>query len=158
MFDTPIDKKLQDGMKAQTKIISIVIRNAMEDFHTKHLSDEQMKELMIEKAPCETGGVLLGTVFLYTKKVVITGLLPAPPDSIEKPTLFILGTEGLEKSIKNVEKKTNGKLTYLGTWHSHPYGGKVSQTDNNTYKKLLFVRNYEPTICLIVTQDEIILV
>jgi len=45
MFDTPIDKKIQEGMKAQAKIISIVIRNAMEDFHTKHLSDEQMKEL-----------------------------------------------------------------------------------------------------------------
>ena len=32
-------------MKAQAKVISIVIRNAMEDFHSKHLSDEQMKEL-----------------------------------------------------------------------------------------------------------------
>ena len=25
--------------------IAMVVRNAMEDFHTKHLSDEQMKEL-----------------------------------------------------------------------------------------------------------------
>ena len=45
MFDTPIDKKLQEGMKSQSKIISIVIRNAMEDFHANHLSDDQMKEL-----------------------------------------------------------------------------------------------------------------
>jgi len=45
MFDSPNDKKLQEGMKANSKIISIVIRNAMEDFHTKHLSDEQMEEL-----------------------------------------------------------------------------------------------------------------
>ena len=45
MFDTPIDKKLQKGMQAQSKLISIVVRNAMEDFHSKHLSDEQMKEL-----------------------------------------------------------------------------------------------------------------
>ena len=45
MFDTPIDKQIQDGLKSQSKIISIVIRNAMEDFHTKHLSDDQMKEL-----------------------------------------------------------------------------------------------------------------
>ena len=45
MFDTPIDKKLKEGMKAQTKFISIVIRNFMEDFHWKHLTDDQMREL-----------------------------------------------------------------------------------------------------------------
>ena len=45
MFDSPIDRDIQEGMKSQSKYISIVIRNAMEDFHTKHLSDAQMKEL-----------------------------------------------------------------------------------------------------------------
>ena len=45
MFDTPVDKEIQSGIKFQSKLISIVIRNAMEDFHTKHLSDAQMKEL-----------------------------------------------------------------------------------------------------------------
>ena len=119
---------------------------------------EQMKKLMNQKAPSETGGVLLGTVFLYAKKVVITGLIPAPPDSTEKPNMFVLGTDGLEKRIKIIEKKTNGKVTYLGTWHSHPHGGNASQTDNKTYKKLFFVRNYEPTICLIVTPNKVMLV
>ena len=46
MFDSSVDKKIQEGMKYQSKYISIVIRNAMEDFHTKHLSDAQMKELI----------------------------------------------------------------------------------------------------------------
>lgn len=45
MFDSPADKEFQKAMKFQSKYISIVIRNSMEDFHTKHLSDEQMKEL-----------------------------------------------------------------------------------------------------------------
>jgi integrative and conjugative element protein (TIGR02256 family) len=121
-------------------------------------SYEEMKYLLQNKAPKETGGVLLGTVFLYARTVVITKILPAPPDSIEERNLFVLGTEGLEKSIKELEKKTNGKVTYLGTWHSHPYGGNASQTDNQTYEKLLFVRNYEPTVCLIVTQNEVLLV
>ncbi|NLD66507.1 MAG: hypothetical protein GX648_08045 [Crenarchaeota archaeon] len=119
---------------------------------------EKMIELMNYKSPNETGGVLLGTVLLYAKKVVITGLIPAPPDSIEKPNIFKLGTEGLEKNVKDIEKKTNGKVTYLGTWHSHPQGGSASQTDNKTFKKLLFVRNYEPTVCLIVTPNEVLLV
>ena len=33
------------GMREFSKYIAIVVRNAMEDFHCKHLSDEQMKEL-----------------------------------------------------------------------------------------------------------------
>ncbi len=45
MFDGDVDKAIQEGMKFQSKYISIVIRNAMEDFHNKYLSDEQMKEL-----------------------------------------------------------------------------------------------------------------
>ena len=45
MFDSPVDKTIQEGLKFQSKYIAIVIRNAMEDFHSKHLSDEQMKEL-----------------------------------------------------------------------------------------------------------------
>ena len=32
-------------MRAFSKYIAMVVRNAMEDFHCKHLSDEQMKEL-----------------------------------------------------------------------------------------------------------------
>ena len=118
----------------------------------------QMRELMRNKMPNETGGVLLGSVFLYPKTIVITGIIKAPTNSIESPNLFILGIDGLEKEIKDTEKKTNGKVTYLGTWHSHPYGGKASQIDNRTYEKLLFVRNYEPTVCLIITHHDVIMV
>jgi hypothetical protein len=118
----------------------------------------QMRELMRNIMPNETGGVLLGSVFLYPKTIVITGIIKAPADSIESPNLFILGIDGLEKEVKDTEKKTNGKVTYLGTWHSHPYGGKASQIDNRTYEKLLFVRNYEPTVCLIITHHDVIMV
>lgn len=119
---------------------------------------EEMEFLLHSKTPNETGGVLLGSVFLYAKTVVITGILPAPPDSIEERHLFVLGTDELEGKIKDIETKTNGKVTYMGTWHSHPDGGNASKTDNNTYKKLLFVRNYEPTVCLIITHNEVLLV
>jgi len=45
MSDNIFDKKVVQGMKDFAKYIAIVVRNAMEDFHCKHLSDEQMKEL-----------------------------------------------------------------------------------------------------------------
>ena len=115
---------------------------------------EEMKCIMRAKSPNETGGVLLGSVFLYAKTIVVTSILPAPRDSRESRTCFILGTDGLEQEIKVIERKTNGKVTYLGTWHSHPCGGGASQTDHKTYNKLLFVRNYEPTVCLIITHDD----
>ena len=45
MSDNLFDKKVIQGMKDYAKYIAIVVRNAMEDFHCKYLSDEQMKEL-----------------------------------------------------------------------------------------------------------------
>ena len=117
---------------------------------------EEMKDRMEAEEPNETGGVLLGTVFLYLQSIVITDILPKTPDSIAKDNCFILGTKGLEKQIQDIEKKTNGRVTYLGTWHSHPKGGNASSIDVNTYDKLLVTRNYEPTVCLIITPDKII--
>jgi ribonuclease HIII len=45
MVDRMSDPKVIQGMKDYAKYIAIVVRNAMEDFHCKHLSDRQMKEL-----------------------------------------------------------------------------------------------------------------
>ena len=45
---------------------------------------DKMRELMHEKEPNETGGALLGSVFLYPKAIVVTGLIKAPPDSTQK--------------------------------------------------------------------------
>ena len=44
MGKDPTDKK-DSTMRNYTKYLAIVIRNAMEDFHYKYLSEEQMKEL-----------------------------------------------------------------------------------------------------------------
>ena len=41
----PFDQKGMEGMRNYAKYIAIVVRNAMEDFHRRYLSDEQMAEL-----------------------------------------------------------------------------------------------------------------
>ncbi|MCD6401540.1 MAG: Mov34/MPN/PAD-1 family protein [Anaerolineales bacterium] len=138
---------------------SIIVRSLLSKNWQTRLSSEvekRMRKLSNYKQPNETGGVLLGSIFLNAKTIVITDILDAPPDSIETPTEFILGTKGLEKQIKDIERKTKGKVTYLGTWHSHPFGGGASNTDKKTSAKLLFVRNYEPTVCLIWTPTEVL--
>jgi integrative and conjugative element protein (TIGR02256 family) len=119
---------------------------------------EEMRTLSKSKFPNETGGVLLGSVFPYPKIIVITKLLFAPPDSIEKQNKFILGVSGLKEKIRKTESATNGKVTYLGTWHSHPLGGGPSFIDINTYRRLLETRNYEPTVCLIISQEDIVVI
>jgi hypothetical protein len=40
-----IDEGMDKHLKLQSKYIAMLIRNHMENFHCKHLSDEQMKEL-----------------------------------------------------------------------------------------------------------------
>ena len=45
MTDEKLDQEAITRMKNFAKYIAIVVRNAMEDFHCKNLSDEQMKEL-----------------------------------------------------------------------------------------------------------------
>ncbi len=149
--------KYDDNYSLKTNVYTvpnfILIKSIMEKEWVVFISEpiiERMRNIMNNKSPNETGGALLGSVFMYSKTVVITDIIDAPPDSVETPSLFILGVEGLEQKIKNTEKRTNGKVTYLGTWHSHPHGGSASQTDKKTLRKLLFVRNYPPflNLCL----------
>jgi len=112
---------------------------------------KKMTEQSLTAGVNETGGCLLGTVFLNANSIIVTDILLPPPDSQSSPSMFILGTEGLEQKIKTIERKTDGKVTYLGSWHSHPHGGSASHTDKNTAMKLIFVRDYEPTVCIIWT-------
>jgi hypothetical protein len=54
MKDLP--KKAKEALQTWAKVIAMHARNEMEDFHCRHLSDAQMKELnpIIRKAICET--------------------------------------------------------------------------------------------------------
>ena len=52
-YDMP-DAEEVNSFQAYAKYIAMVVRNSMEDFHSKHLTDEQMKELnpIIRNAAC----------------------------------------------------------------------------------------------------------
>lgn len=45
MQEKPDSKMIIEELKDQSKYIAIVVRNSLEDFHCKHLTDKQMKEL-----------------------------------------------------------------------------------------------------------------
>lgn len=117
---------------------------------------EEMSRRSSESDGNETGGVLVGRISMPLRCLTVTNLLPPPEDSIMTPTLFQLGTKGLRAEVEGILDKTNGVLTYLGTWHSHPRGGGASATDSGTKARLLVLRDYEPTVCLIWTPGGII--
>lgn len=117
---------------------------------------DEMNSSAFTAMPNETGGALIGHISSVNKTITISNFIPAPPDSKISATYFELGTEGLRKKVKKIENLTNGLLTYVGTWHSHPYGGGASGTDRSTKTKLLVLRDYEPTVCLIWTNSGLI--
>jgi len=46
--------ELSEEVKHVSKVVAMIVRNALEDFHNKHLSDEQMRQLnpIIRNAIC----------------------------------------------------------------------------------------------------------
>ncbi|HUV36238.1 MAG TPA: Mov34/MPN/PAD-1 family protein, partial [Patescibacteria group bacterium] len=115
----------------------------------------EMARISHEDYPNETGGVLIGNVSYTNTCMTIVDLIPAPSDSVKKPVMFKLGTVGLKRVIKHIERRSKGIFTYLGTWHSHPDGGGQSDTDKETLTRITFLRDYEPTVCAIWTPSGI---
>ncbi|WP_310991234.1 ThiF family adenylyltransferase [Aequorivita marina] len=93
----------------------------------------------IEKLPNETGGILIGAIDNFYKKVYVTSTILSPEDSIEKPTLFIRGIKGVKEKLEHISKTTNNNLKYLGEWHSHPKncGLGMSGDDKVQFAELL---------------------
>lgn len=100
---------------------------------------QKISNFRIEKLPNETGGILIGAIDNYYKKVYITNTILAPEDSIEKPTLFIRGLKGVSEKLEIIREVTNDNLKYLGEWHSHPKncGLGMSGDDKVQFAELL---------------------
>ncbi len=99
----------------------------------------------------ETGGVLMGHVSWSNRVIIVSRLLPAPRDSARSRNSFALGTEGLKDFVISIQKATNGVITYLGTWHSHPSGVGSSPIDRKTLEGLREHRLGMPSTMLIWT-------
>ena len=46
MPDTPVDKTLQEGLKEQAMLIAVVVQNTLREYHSKHLSDQAIKDVI----------------------------------------------------------------------------------------------------------------
>jgi hypothetical protein len=94
---------------------------------------------------------------LEHKIAYIVDTIPSPPDSEEWPTLYIRGCRGLSAKVKEIGKKTDGALQYVGEWHSHPAGSTTSpSTDDKKVFEWLTTemsRDGLPALMMIVGDD-----
>lgn len=98
----------------------------------------------------ETGGVMIGLTSARLKTVTVVDLLEAPVDSRRTSTLFVLGTDGLQSSIRSRHEQSGRTLFDVGTWHSHLRDDGPSSTDWKTAADLAAERA-PPSILLIAT-------
>lgn len=105
----PYDEKAMKGMRHYAKYIAVVVRNAMEDFHHKHLSDEQMAELN----PIIRNAIYTAIYAQHTQKdsILLDGFVSSHLMSIPKywedpelPAGFRMEGELPECSLKGLER------------------------------------------------------
>lgn len=105
--------------------------------------------------PNEFGGVFVG--FKQEKLVVIEDVL-IPDDFENGKTIFVRHPGTLNDRLELIFKKTNGKSTYIGEWHSHPNGPATpSSTDITAMKEIAGnekIGNSNPTLMIVkITKD-----
>ena len=86
----------------------------------------------------ETGGTLLGGFDDALGAVWIDEATGPPADSLLSETHFEHGTDGVRATIEARRTATARVTTFIGMWHSHPYGeARPSRTDEQGMRDLV---------------------
>jgi integrative and conjugative element protein (TIGR02256 family) len=114
---------------------------------------EEIYTQRLKKLPNETGGVFIGAYDFERSIIYINKTILDIKGSVEKPTTYIRGIEGLKDKVDSYMQQTNNELNYIGEWHSHPNNCSIepSGLDNEFFaelKKELSPQGY-PTIMFI---------
>ena len=74
--------------------------------------------------------------FISELGFIITDIL-VPDDYVNGKTIFVRHPGTLNERLEEIHEITNGKIQYLGEWHSHPDGPtSPSNTDKNAMKEI----------------------
>jgi integrative and conjugative element protein (TIGR02256 family) len=137
------------------EVIEIQLKNWA--LKTDLLFIEKIHRIRTSKLPNETGGILIGSYDSARRIIYIVETIPAPVDSVEWPTVFIRGSKALQQELREVEQKTEGRLEYIGEWHSHPEGvaGIPSCDDRTAFAWLASIMQNDgfPALMLIASDD-----
>jgi proteasome lid subunit RPN8/RPN11 len=86
-----------------------------------------------EVHPCETGGILIGLLD-GTGAPCVTQAVEFRPERPSSHRYIV--PEGLTTIAVDAARQLDGRLVYLGEWHSHPTDQPASRTDRSTMAKL----------------------
>lgn len=90
----------------------------------------------------ETGGILIG----YKDKIgnhVITHATGPGPKAYHGITYFEADNKYCQNILNKIFDLTEGALTFLGDWHTHPWGAlKLSSRDIKTFKELAIDKRF----------------
>ena len=83
----------------------------------------------------ETGGYLYGGFDFVQKRIYVVAVSGLPPGSDQRANGITLGPAGQTRLERKISRRTAGKLTLVGTWHSHPRSGtRPSAKDRKTMR------------------------
>lgn len=115
---------------------------------------KKIEELSKKNLSLENGGVLAGQVCQLSKTIYVNYLLDAPKGSSCTQNRFTLNTESLAEEFEHIHDRTNGQITFLGTWHSHTGSSPPSEIDKKCLMKLQ--SNYDlPVVMLVYIEGQI---
>jgi len=83
---------------------------------------DEMRSLMNEALPNETGGVFIGSANFKTHTIHVVDFIKAPLDSKSNEVCFYRGVQGLPEEIYKINFASAGQVGYIGEWHTHPEG------------------------------------
>jgi len=108
--------------------------NSKSSLHISRKALLTIKKILTHYYPNEYGGVFIG--YKSGNNIIITDILI--PDSYKNgKTVFVRHPGSLNKRLSAIHEETNGKINYLGEWHSHPNGStSPSLTDLNAMKEI----------------------
>lgn len=127
-------------VKFNTKTVTIVFDENVKD---KLLSCRQKR-----KTDVETGGILMGELYIKSNKIKVTHVLVCKHNSSSRYKLD-LNIECLQNKMNEIWEKSGGTITYLGDWHTHPEVNPTpSFLDYKTFALNYYFSNFNQNILL----------
>lgn len=116
----------------------------------------RLAELRVQHGNTETGGYLYGGFDYILKQIFVVLVSDVPPGTTQSSYAIRLGPAGRTQLERNVARRTAGKLSRVGTWHSHPRSGPaMSNKDRNTMERFVEqdAQNGLPTLLVVTSKD-----
>ncbi|MDW7644815.1 MAG: Mov34/MPN/PAD-1 family protein [Desulfuromonadales bacterium] len=105
---------------------------------------QEMLDEANDKAPLETGGLLVGYFSRDNTEIVATGMVGPGLNAVHGECFFSPDEDYQREEMGRIYDEKDGQIFYLGDWHTHPSGpGILSGKDKKALRNIArFPDNY----------------